>query len=93
MAKKKAVKKVSRKVSTQPDMQTLSTATVLTANAFLARRKKEMEGSAHEIDWDGSLEDLWRALISAYWTYGEKQTKSFLETEIAAIRRFYRKKG
>lgn len=90
MAKKKAAKKASRKVSPHPDMQTLPQISVMMANDILKRRKTEMAGSVNEVNWDPCLEDLWRSLVSTYWLYGEKQTKSFLKTELSAIKRIYR---
>jgi hypothetical protein len=93
MAKKKAQKKSSRKVPKEPEMQTLPRISVLMANDILKERKKEMAGSANEIDWDPGLEDLWRALVSVYWIYGEQEVKEFLKQEVAAIRKIYHRSG
>lgn len=91
MAKKKARKKSSRKAPKESGMQTLSLVSVHIANDLLKERKKEMEGSPDEIDWDGGLEDLWRALVSTYWAYGEEEIKAFLKQELTAIKKIHQR--
>ncbi len=89
MAKKTAKKTTAKKKSTrkEPAMQTLPSVTVHMANEYLKIRKKQMAETGDEIDWDGGLEDLWRALICTYWGYGEQDIKDFLKQEIAAIKK------
>jgi hypothetical protein len=92
MAKKKtkAVKKTTAKKKSsrkEPEMLTLPSIAVHIANEYLKKRKEEIAGTKQGIDWDGGLEDLWRALISVYAGYGEAQLKAFLQQELPAIKK------
>lgn len=97
MAKKKAVKKKATRPTTakrkaspkKAEMLTLSGIAVSMANDYLKQRKSDMTEAGKGIDWDGGLEDLWRALICNYWIYGEEDLKAFLKQEVAAIKAIY----